>query len=237
LKSKYIIFLSLIFGLLTTYLIYDFLVKTEQSMNDTQYGEVVVAAVDVMSKTQVTNEMLQVMKVPVEYIHSLAIREKNEAIGKITNTSIAQGEQILQKKLVELGEVNYGLSYAVPVGKRAVTVAVDDVSGVAGLIKPGDKVDVAAVINLPKVGEQREVPNALVVLQDLQILAVGATMEDKTSKKEPLDYKNITLAVTVEESRPLILASQKGTIRLMLRSPIDDSTFETTPYMPEDFLY
>jgi pilus assembly protein CpaB len=177
------------------------------------------------------------MKVPVEYIHSLAIREKNEAIGKITNTSIAQGEQILQKKLVELGEVNYGLSYAVPVGKRAVTVAVDDVSGVAGLIKPGDKVDVAAVINLPKVGEQREVPNALVVLQDLQILAVGATMEDKTSKKEPLDYKNITLAVTVEESRPLILASQKGTIRLMLRSPIDDSTFETTPYMPEDFLY
>jgi pilus assembly protein CpaB len=236
LKSKYIIFLSLLFGLLTAYLIYDFLVKTEQSMNDTQYGEVVVAAVDVMSKTQVTNEMLQVMKVPVEYIHSLAIREKNEAIGKITNTSIAQGEQILQKKLVELGEVNYGLSYAVPVGKRAVTVAVDDVSGIAGLIKPGDKVDVAAVINLPKVGEQREVPNALVVLQDLQILAVGATMEDRTSKKEPLDYKNITLAVTVEESRPLILASQKGTIRLMLRSPIDDSTFETTPFMPEDFL-
>ncbi|PKM90759.1 MAG: Flp pilus assembly protein CpaB [Firmicutes bacterium HGW-Firmicutes-12] len=235
-KSKYIMILSLIFGLLTAYLIYNFLVETKQSMNDTQYGEVVVAAVDVLGKTQVTNEMLQVMKVPVEYIHPLAIREKNNAVGKITNTAISQGEEILQNKLIDIGEVNYGLSYAVPLGKRAVTIAVDDVSGISGLIKPGDKVDVAAVVNLPEEGGQKEVPNALVVLQDVQVLAVGITMEDRSGGKGTLDYKNITVAVTVEDARPLILASQKGVIRLMLRSPIDTSTVVTEPFSPEEFL-
>lgn len=235
-KSKYIAVFSIIFGLLTAYLIYDYLIKLEKSVDNTRYGEVVVAAVDVTNKTQVTDEMLQVIKMPIDYIHPLAVRSKNAAVGKITNTSLSQGEQILQKKLVASGEVKYGLSYAVPVGRRAVTVAVDDVSGISGLIRPGDKVDVAAVINLPDQSGQKEVPNGLVVLQDIQVLAVGKTLEDKTDGKKPLEYKEITLAVTVEESRPLILASQKGNIRLMLRSPVDKSIFDTVPFGPKDFL-
>lgn len=235
-KNRYIILISLIFGLLTVYLLYSYLVKVESSVNTIQYGEVVVAAADVAPKTQVTNEMLKVNKVPVEYIHPLAVRKISEASGKITTSALTQGEQVLAKKLVAPEEVKYGLAYAVPVGRRALTVAVDEVSGVSGLIKPGDRVDVAAVVNVPKIEEQREVPVALVILQDIEVLAVGSILEEKSDGKSPLQYQTVTMAVTVEQSRPLLLASQKGNIRLMLRSPIDDGTVKTIPFWAENFL-
>jgi len=234
LKNKYVIFISIIFGLITAYLIYDYLIRVEQSMNNVQYGEVVVAAADVSAKTRVTHEMLQVKKIPVEYIHPLAARKKEEAAGSITTVPLFQGEQVLKKLIVAPGEVKNGLAYAVPEGKRAVTVAVDEVSGISGFIKPDDRVDVAAVINLPE--GQREIPHSLVVLQNIQVLAVGKILEDRTDGKNPIEYKTVTLAVTLEESRPLILASQKGSIRLMLRSPVDNSTFHTVPIKPAYFL-
>lgn len=235
-KSKYVIFISLILGLLTGYLIYDYLIKVERSVTNIQYGEVVVAAVDVAAKTQVTEDMLQVKKVPVEYIHPQAAGKKDEVIGMITTAPLIQGEQVLKKKIVAPGEVKNGLAYAVPQGKRAITVAVDEVSGVSGFIKPGDRIDVAAVINLPEPGAQKEQPFSLVVLQNLQVLAAGKVLEDRTNGSNAAEYKTVTLAVTVEQSRPLLLADQKGTIRLMLRSPVDDSIFSLMPYKPAYFL-
>ena len=235
-KSRYIILISLILGLLTGYLIYDYLIKAERSMTNIQYGEVVVAAIDVAAKTQVTGEMLEVIKIPVEHIHPLAAKNKEEVTGRITTAPLFQGEQVLTKKIVAPGEVKNGLAYAVPPGKRAITVAVDEVSGISGFIKPGDRIDVTTVVNIPDTGTNRETPYSLVVLQNLQVLAAGRTLEDRTGGAGPADYKTVTLAVTVEESRRLLLADQKGSIRLMLRSPVDESTFHTTPFKAADFL-
>ena len=235
-KSKYIILISLILGLLTGYLIYDYLVKVERSVSNIQYGEVVVAASDVAVKTQVTGEMLEVKKIPLEHIHPLAVKKKEEAAGRITTAPLFQGEQVLTKKIVAPGEVKNGLAYAVPPGKRAITVAVDEVSGVSGFIKPGDRIDVTTVINIPEPGTEREAPYSVVVLQNLQVLAAGRTLEDRTGGAGATDYKTVTLAVTVEESRRLLLADQKGSIRLMLRSPVDESTFSTVPFKAAHFL-
>lgn len=233
-KNKYILLISVIFGLLTGYLIYDYLYKVEQSMNNVQYGQVVVAAQNIGTKVQVTPEMVELKKVPVEYIHPSAVREKEKIMASITKAPVVKGEQILQEKIVPQGDVKNGLSYLVPVGKRAVTVAVDEVSGISGHLKPGDRVDVAAAINIPESGGQREVPYALVVLTDLRVLAVGRILDDLG--QGALEYKTVTLAVAVEESRPLILADQKGIIRLMLRSPVDEVMVYTTPFRAEDFM-
>lgn len=229
-KSKYIILLSIVFGLLTGYLIFDYLTGVERAMNNIEYGEVVVAARDLPAKILLTGEMLEIKKVPREYIHAQAITTKEEIVGSINITPFVIGEQVLKSKIAKKEDAKNGLSYIVPMGKRAVTVAVDEVSGVAGLIRPGDRIDVAAAVNIPE--GQRELPFALVVLQNIQVLAVGRNMEPK----ETQGNATVTLAVTVEESRPLILASQKGNIRLMLRSPADESTVYTRPYKAIDFL-
>jgi pilus assembly protein CpaB len=230
LKSRYIILISIVFGLLTGYLIFNYLTGVEQAMTNIEYGEVVVAARDLPAKTLLTKEMVEIKKVPRDYIHPQALTKEDEAAGTINTTALVMGEQVLKSKVATKDNVKNGLSYLVPVGKRAVTVAVDDVSGVAGLIRPGDRIDVAAAVNIPE--GQREQPFALVVLQNIQVLAVGKNME----AKETQDSKTVTLAVTVEESRPLILASSKGSIRLMLRSPADNGTVYTAPFKAENFM-
>lgn len=234
-KSKYVLILAVVFGILSAYMIYDYLNKVEQSLTNVQYGEVVVASGDIGAKTLIAGDMIQVKKVPVEYIHPQAVTKKEEAIGKLTLSPLIQGEQVLKKKISGQNDAKNGLAYIIPPGKRAVTVPIDEVSGIAGLIRPGDRVDVAATVNIPDSSGTKEIPYSLVVLQDITVLAVGKTMDDKDAKNQ-LESKTLTLAVTVEQSRPLILASQKGNIRLMLRYPADDSTVYTTPYKATNFI-
>lgn len=233
LKNRRIYVIAIIFGLLTCYFIYDYLTKVEGKITNIQYDKVVVAAGEIKSRTKITGEMLRICEIPQEYIHPNALHEKKEVIGAITTVDLMEGETILQQKIVKQGDVKHGLSFIVPQGKRAVTVPVDDVSGIAGLIRPGDSVDVAAVVDIKDIKTQREIPYSLIVLQNIEVLAVDQNLH-KGQKSE--EAKNVTLAISVKDSIPLLLASQKGVIRLMLRSPIDNSTFVTTPFNPSDFL-
>jgi pilus assembly protein CpaB len=237
LKNRWIYVLAVIFGLLTCYFIYDFLVSVEKKMTEGETQEVVIVVQDVASKTLLTKEMLAVKKVVADYIHPQALRKTEEAIGSITLTALVKGEQLLKSKIVKKDDTTKGLAYLIPHGKRAVSIAVDDVSGVAGLLKPGDKVDVTAVIGIPD-SAGKEVPHSLVVLQEITVLAVGKNLEEKTGKGDNSkeEDKTVTLAVTVEEARPLLLASQKGALRLLLRSPVDSSTVKTNPFKAEDYL-
>lgn len=228
-KNKFIVLLCLASGLLTGYLIYSYLKGVEQSLSNIEYGEVIVAAIDIPAKTEIRNEMLATKKIPLEYIHSQAVREKDDLIGSITLSPLLKGEIFLNGKVVQKGKVEQGLAYKIPAGKRAVTLAVNEVSGIAGLIRPGDHLDIAATVSIPE-GE-REIPYTLIVLQDIEVLAVGRTM----TEKDVPETKTVTLAVTVEDARPLILAAQKGNIQLLLRSPVDSSIFNTVPFKAEHF--
>lgn len=232
-KVKYIVLISILCGLLTVALIFNYLNNAQQAITNIQYGEVVVAAVDVEARKPLTRDMLQVKKIPAEYIHPQAVRKIDDAVAAITLAPLVPGQQIMSKQLAQASDVKNGLAFMIPTGRRAVTVPVDEVSGVAGLIKPGDRVDVAATVSIPDAAGQKEIPYSMLVLQDIQVLAVGRTLDEKSGSAEA---KSITLAVSVDQSRPLILASQKGVIRLMLRSPVDNGTASTSPFKAADFL-
>lgn len=236
-KSKTIIILAMFFGLLTGYLIYDYLIKLEQSVTNLEYTEVVVAEKYIPAKTLITADMVAAKKIPVDYKHPQAAGKKEEVVGNISLAPFVEGEALLRQKIASISEVKNGLAYAVPPGKRALTVSVDEVSGVAGFIKPGDRVDVVATVNIPDSSGTKETPYAIVVLQDLTVLAVGKESQEKVDSKVAGDYKTVTLAVTVDDSRPLVLASQKGNIRLMLRTPADNSQVPTYPFKATNFLH
>ncbi|HHY06818.1 MAG TPA: Flp pilus assembly protein CpaB, partial [Clostridia bacterium] len=152
-------------------------------------------------------------------------------------TSLVKDEPLLTSKLATPGEVKNGLAYLVPVGKRAISIAVNEVSGLAGLLQPGDRVDVAAIMSFPD-GRGGEEVSALIVVQNIPILAVGKQMDEKGKKigSESGEQKTITLAVTIKEAQALLLAGQKGSLRLLLRSPVDDSMEGTVPFTARDFL-
>lgn len=232
-KNKYIILFAVVLGLLASYFAYDYLMNVEMAAN-IEYEEVIVAAGDITAKSVIRDEMLEKARIHRDAIHPQAARKIEDVVGSVTLAQLVKGEQVLKNKTAKPGDPANGLGYIVPPGKRAMTVAVDGISGVAGFIRPGDRVDVTAVVNITE--NEKEVPYSLIVLQDIQVLASGSELEDKGDRKTSQEYSSITLAITAEQAPPLLLASQKGYVRLMLRSPADDSTVTAAPFKPANFL-
>lgn len=235
-KNRYVIVAAVLLGLFTCFMIFNFL-REKEAAATRDYEEVYTLAGDVAQKTVIKEEMLVKTRMPKEAIHAQAVRKIEDAVGYITLNPLVKGEQLLKTRIAKPGDPTNGLSYTVPPGKRGITVGVDDVSGVAGFVRPGDHVDVVGTITVKE--NNNDVSYTLIVLQDILVLATGKQLDEKNNKnsdKEGSEYKTITVAVTPEQSRPLVLASQKGVIRLMLRSPVDSSTVNTTPIKPENLI-
>ena len=115
------------------------------------------------------------------------------------------------------------LALRTPAGKRAVTVKIESLGAVGGLVNPGDFVDVIARLNLPPVtkkGKEVKPTVTAMLFQGLQILAINTNLDDAglydDQQKEPL---RITFAVDPQEAGLLSFADQNGTLELALRSP------------------
>jgi len=232
-RNKLVIVVALFFGLLTSYLVFNYLQDVRAALDDNEYVEIVVANQDIPVNSVVSASMVSMKKIPFQYVHSQEITDNSEVIGKILLVPVNSGESIMKNQVISQGDKKEGLAYLVPKGKRALTVPVDEVSGVAGLIKPGDKVDVIGTI---AIGENQPETYTLVVLQDIEVLAAGKVIDKSVDEKAAVETKTVTLAVSLSEAKPLMMASQRGVIRLMLRSPIDDSKGYTPPFKMEDFL-
>jgi pilus assembly protein CpaB len=103
--------------------------------------------------------------------------------------------------------------------KRAMSVKVDDVIGVAGFIKPADRVDVMVTIE-PEPNKQGHTISKM-ILENVKVLAAGTQMERKGKDEEPVQVQVITVEVDVEEAEKLALASTQGRLRLALRNPLN----------------
>jgi pilus assembly protein CpaB len=95
---------------------------------------------------------------------------------------------------------------------------VDEVVGVAGFIKPGDRVDVMVTINHARSGEG---VLAKLVLSNTLVLATGTETERKGGNEKATPVTVITLEVTPEEAEKLALSTTEGKLRLALRNPIN----------------
>jgi pilus assembly protein CpaB len=123
-----------------------------------------------------------------------------------------------------------GLSGILGDGKRALTVKVDEVSGVAGFVHPGDRVDVLVDLPIRDVKEHF----SKTILHDIMVLTTGQIWEQKGDSK-PVVVNTVTLELTPEESEVLNLASNEGKIRLALRNR-NNRTIAQTPGVTTSFL-
>src|SRR5690606_27035208 len=143
-------------------------------------------------------------------LHPDAVQNLQDLQGRITAADIVAGEQVLWSRLLPKGVVP-GLAYNIPNDKRAVTVAVNEVIGVAGFIKPGDRVDVIATFAY-------DPPLTTTILQTVIVLAIA---QDMASEVEPAAVvsTSVTFALTPNQAARLVLAESMGSIRLSLRPP------------------
>jgi pilus assembly protein CpaB len=127
-------------------------------------------------------------------------------------TSLSKNEPILASRVSAAGRPA-SLSTTIEDGKRAVTVRVDDVRGVAGFIMPNDHVDV--VLIRAERSAQSSYSNLL--LQNIKVIAVDQVASEQ--KEKPSIAKAVTLEVTPSQAQKVALATEIGTLSLILRQP------------------
>jgi len=115
--------------------------------------------------------------------------------------------------------VRTSLALKIPAGKRAVTVTIDSLAAVGGLINAGDFVDVIAQLNIPAGDTDKKTVTAM-IFQGLQVLAVNTNLEDPGSYEDQQAAASlkITFAVNPQEAGLLAFADKNGSLELALRS-------------------
>lgn len=227
--------IALVFGLLVAALFYRYLHDMKTAYTPKDLVSVVKAKENIPKDTVIDINSLVVEEIPTQYVHPDAARDKTAVAGKVTTSNIAAGEQILNQKMLGASDEEKRLAYVVPQNKRAMSVAVDSVSGVSSHVQPGDVVDVVAVIDVKTAGEGEAITYSLLVVQNVEVLAIGENA-GSTAEKKNQDESTVTLAVTVEEAQRLAMATEKGAIRLLLRSPVDKGTITLPAMGPKEFV-
>lgn len=200
-------------------------------------ASVVVASHDIPARTKLTEEMMEVREVPPDTMLRGAFSATAPLIGQVTRYPLVQGEQMTAVKVGPQAQEENGLSFVIPPGRRGLAVSVSEVTGVGGLLLPGDMVDVIALLDEGDVG----VDKAVTLLQNIEVLAVAQEAEEPvpppqelaeegaaSQEAQPLserpedvevqpDARTVTLAVTPGEAQLLALAQEKGKLVLALR--------------------
>ncbi|HLD46292.1 MAG TPA: Flp pilus assembly protein CpaB, partial [Desulfobaccales bacterium] len=185
-------------------------------------SQLVVAEVDIAPGTALDGRVLRVAAWPRDIIPPRALSSVKELEGRVAQTPIAKGEPILLSKLAPEGTAA-GLGGLLSPNSLAITVKTDEVSGVAGFINPGDRVDV--IVEMPGAGDSKE-HFSKIILQNLKVLSKGQAW-DQTADKKPQVVPTVTLEVSPEQAEMLNLASFQGKIRLALRNQMNKAQFAT----------
>lgn len=182
-------------------------------------NKLVVAVSDIDLGSRLTPAMLKSVEWPASSIPKGAFATPAELDSRVLRASVLSGEPVLESKLAPVGSKG-GLSAVVAEGKRAMTVRVNDVIGVAGFALPGNYVDI--IINTQEENAKsgnKDQQISKIVLEHILVLAVA--QEVARDETKPKVVSAVTVEVTPDQAEKLDLARSVGTLSLMLRNQVD----------------
>lgn len=250
-KRKRIIIAALC-GVLAVLIVMGYLHQRERKLLELASAvDVVVAAKDIDRHARLDETVLEIRRIPRKYVqpHAITGADLSSALGQVAASPIIEGEQILTTKLLRFGRAT-GLALKLNPGMRAVSVQLDDVAGIAGLIKPNDRVDILATFDFGN--KTRSENYTYTLFQNVSVLAINDNMGEGYSslvrgkgdkKKNGMDFVPkakrdtfvATLAMTPEDAQNLLLAQTIGDVALSLRGLSEsDAVSQLEPATPAD---
>lgn len=228
-RNRLWIVIGIALGVVSVVLVHAYVQGRERSLRSQllkgqEPTPVLIAVQDIQGNALVKDDMVQVQDRPAYSIQPHALADSADAVGKVALVPLYKGEQVLDSKLAR-PESATGLAMKTPPGKRAVTISVDAVSGVGGLVKPGDYVDILGVFAVPVPGGEKSVVT-LTLLQRVEVLAAGTHLspveeDDKEEESHP-GYSQVTLALNPQDAQLLLFArAAQAQLQLALRGKTD----------------
>jgi len=215
--------LAVLIAAAAAYALYNYLRGQEQKLTEAVATDrIVIAAVEIPIGTTINMTQVKTADWPKANMPQGAFPATDQVIGRTSTQTFLPGDAITETKLMpKEGPVGI-MTYRIPEGHRAMTVAVDQVAGVAGFINPGNIVDVVLIAAPP--GSNQSISK--IVLQNVPILAIGQIVEQKEGN--PSVVPTVTVDVTPEDAEKLAIASTQGRLQLVLRRLGDKEIAKTT---------
>ena len=189
--------------------------------------QIVVAASPLQLGTRVDANNLRLIPWPTTAPVAGMFTRIEDCAGRALITPVAANEPIIETKLASK-LAGAGLPATIPEGMRALSVAVNEVVGVAGFVIPGTMVDVLATGRVTHVANNEDVTRT--ILENIRVLAAGQKIEQDREGK-PQTVPVITLLVTPQDAAKLAMASTQGKIQLALRNTIDSKITDPAPVL------
>lgn len=171
--------------------------------------QVVIATSKIPFAQKIDRNQIEVVAWPPGRVPEGTFSKKEDVEGKIAKQTIIPNEPVLRDRIVAIDQIKGSILAAfIAPNKRAVSVRVNDVTGVSGFVLPGNQVDVIEAVK----GK-----GSRILLENLKVLAV----DQEADKDKPAVVKTVTLEVTPEQAETLVGATQDSSIYLALRNPQD----------------
>jgi pilus assembly protein CpaB len=191
--------------------------------------KVVVARGPIAPGQELTAEQLTLGPIAADAPPPGAFTDVASVVGRVANTPMFNGQPVLEDLVAPRG-AGTGIQALVPKGMRAITVDVNETTGLAGMLLPGCRVDVVSTLN----GASKDDTVAATIVQDVLVQAVGQRLTAATPptgagpahERDAQPVRTVTLMVTPREAEAIELASSMGRIRLVLRGTNDRATAE-----------
>lgn len=199
-------------------------------------GNVVVAVSDLPFGTHLTRDQLSVVawpvaSMPADAFHSVEeVFAGSQGFDRIVLKPIDKGEPLVRSRISGFG-AKATLSRQVPPGMRAVSIRIDDVSGVAGFILPGDRVDVMLTRRLDNTAPDSNMATDI-ILQNVLVLGIDQLSDQ--DREKPVVARTATVAVSPGDAQKLALAQQAGTLGLALRNAASADQIPTERVVQRD---
>jgi pilus assembly protein CpaB len=200
-------------------------VKWIQQQGQSGGSKIAVSLLDIQLGSRISPEMIQMVDWPAGSVPSGAFTDARALDGRVVKTTLTRGEPALESKLAPVGSRG-GLSAVVGEGRRAITVRVNDVIGVAGFALPGNYVDI--MVNTQSDGvrnSDKDRSISKIVLEHILVLAVA--QEASRDETKPKVVNAVTLEVSPDQAEKLDLARSVGTLSLVLRNQVDPDLSKT----------
>ena len=181
-------------------------------------NHIVIAAEPLAYGAAVTAENLQEIPWYSDTLPEGAFASKDDLISGGRRTVLyllKRGEPVLRSKVTGAGQ-RASLASQLEEGKRAVTVRVDDLRGVAGFVLPGDYVDILMIAD--EISSKRQ-SYSDILLEHVKVLAIDQIASE--AEEKPTVARAVTLEVTKEQAQKILLASDVGKLSLILGRPIE----------------
>lgn len=216
---------ALILGLISARLVVQMLHKkpAEAETTGPKMVDVVVAQKDLTAGQSLSQDNLSTTRLPENAVPAGAFADPTELVGRVAAVSLVKNQTVVESLLARKGAPS-GLQAVIPLGMRAVTVDINETSGVAGYVTPGCRVDVLETLH-------DQATNELLgrnIAQSVPVLAVG--IRPDASNADPTQGNHsATLLVTPRQAELIELASANGRPRLVLRGAEDQRISDVPP--------